>query len=290
MITRRRFLAASASLAVAAKRTSASPHGLPIGLQLYTIGDALGRDFEGTLSAVAAMGYRAVEGNLSLRGHDAKALKSIYDGLGLAWRSAHCGGDELRGGLDKTIETAHAVGLAYLVCPFPLIPNTIGDVIKGITLDDWKANAELFNRLGERMRAAGITFAYHNHNIDFRQYGGVSGYDTLIAGTDPGLVKLELDCGWMVSAGVDPVDYFGRYPDRYVMLHLKDLARDHIPNTDLKMASATLGRGIVDWPRLLAAAERTSVNALYVEQEPPYVPSSLGAVRDSFDYLNGLRL
>jgi sugar phosphate isomerase/epimerase len=289
MITRRHFLA-GATLSVVAGRAGAAPLGLPIGLQLYTIGDALGRDFEGTLKAVAAIGYRAVEGNLSLHGQDAKALKSIYDGLGLAWRSAHCGGDELRGGLDKTIETAHAVGLDYLVCPFPLIPNTIGDVIKGITLDDWKANAELFNRIGERMRAAGITFAYHNHNIDFRQYGGVSGYDTLMAGTDPGLVKLELDCGWMVSSGVDPVDYFRRYPNRYAMLHLKDLTRDHIPNTDLKMTSATLGRGIVDWRGLLVAAKKTSVKGLYVEQEPPYVPSSLEAVRESFDYLNGLLL
>jgi sugar phosphate isomerase/epimerase len=254
------------------------------------VGDAIGRDFAAALKTLAAIGYRAVEGNLNLAGHDAKALKAVYDGLGLAWRSAHCGGDELHGGLPKTIETAHAVGLDYLVCAFPQIPASIKDVMTGITLDDWKANAALFNRIGEQTRAAGITFAYHNHNIDFRQYGGVTGYDTLLADTDPVLVKLELDCGWMVSAGLDPVDYLGRYRDRYVMLHLKDLKHDHIPNTDLKMASTEVGTGIIDWPRLLAAAKRTSVKGLYVEQEPPFAVSSLDSVRASFDYLKTLRL
>jgi sugar phosphate isomerase/epimerase len=289
MISRRHFLAGAAG-AMAACGAVAKPLGLPVGLQLYTIGDALGRDFDGALRTVAAIGYRAVEGNLSLAGRDAKALKAAYSALGLAWRSAHCGGDELRGGLAKTIETAHAVGLDYLVCPFPLVPASIKDVLAGMRLDDWKANADLFNHIGEQTRAAGITFAYHNHNIDFRLYDGVSGYDTLLARTDPGLVKLELDCGWMVSAGLEPVDYLTRYPDRYVMLHLKDLQRDHIPNTDLKMASAEVGRGIIDWPRLLAAAGRTSVKGLYVEQEPPFAASSLESVRTSFDYLKALQM
>jgi len=287
MISRRHFLAGAVGL-MAARGATAKPLGLPVGLQLYTIGDVLGRDFDGALRTVAAIGYRAVEGNLGLVGRDAKALKAAYSALGLAWRSAHCGGDELRGGLAKTIETAQAVGLQYLVCPFPLVPASIKDVLTGMRLDDWKANADLFNKIGEQMRAAGITFAYHNHNIDFRLYDGVNGYDTLLARTDPKLVKLELDCGWMVSAGQDPVDYLTRYPDRYVMLHLKDLRHDHIPNTDLKMASTEVGKGIVDWPRLLRAAGE--VKGLYVEQEPPFAGSSLDSVRTSFDYLKALQM
>jgi sugar phosphate isomerase/epimerase len=289
MITRRHFIAATAGM-TAAGRAGANKLGLPLGLQLYTIGDAVNRDFDGALRTVAAIGYCAVEGGLSLAGRDAKALKAAYSGLGLAWDSAHCGGDELRGGLGQTIETAHAVGLEYLVCPFPLIPASMKDVMTGIRLDDWKANADLFNRIGLRMQAAGIAFAYHNHNIDFRTYDGVVGYDTLLARTDPRLVKFELDCGWVVSAGLDPVDYLTRYPDRYVMLHLKDLRRDHIPNTDLKMASTELGKGIVDWPRLLRAAGKTSVKGLYIEQEPPFSGSSLDSVRASFDYLKAIQM
>jgi sugar phosphate isomerase/epimerase len=110
MITRRHFLAGAAGFTIAGQ-ARANPIGPPIGLQLYTIGDAIGRDFDGALRTVAAIGYQAVEGNLSLAGRDAKALEAAYSALGLAWRSAHCGGDELRSALAKTIETAHAVGL-----------------------------------------------------------------------------------------------------------------------------------------------------------------------------------
>src|ERR1700754_1108340 len=109
MLSRRHFLAGTAGL-IAAGPALGSPLDLPIGLQLYTIGDAISRDFDGTLKTVAAIGYRAVEGNLSLAGRDAKALKAAYDGFGLTWRSAHCGEGDLRDGLGKTIETAHKVG------------------------------------------------------------------------------------------------------------------------------------------------------------------------------------
>lgn len=288
MITRRHFIAGAAAGLIAAPPALANPLSLPIGLQLYTVQDALKQDFDGTLRAVSAIGYRAVEGNLSLGGRDAPALKQAYSALGLAWDSAHSGGDALLSGLGRTIEAAHGVGLKYLVCAFPLAPGSFKDVITGMRVDDWKANADLFNRIGERTRAAGIQFAYHNHNLEFRMYDGVSGYDTLLARTDPGLVKLELDCGWMVSAGQDPVTYLGHYPDRYVMLHLKDLRADHIPNTDLKMASTELGKGIVDWPRLFRAAGKTAVKGLYVEQEPPFANSSLDSVRESYEYLRGL--
>jgi sugar phosphate isomerase/epimerase len=287
MITRRHFIAGVAGFA-AMRSARAGLMRLPIGLQLYTIGDALRADFDGALRTVAAIGYRAVESNLNLAGHDAAALKQAFSGLGLTWESAHAAGDELRSDLGRTIEAAHGAGLKYLVCAFPLVPGAFKDAIAGLTLDDWKANADLFNHIGEQARAAGIQFAYHNHNLEFRKYDGVSGYDTLLARTDPALVKLELDCGWMMSAGLDPVTYLSRYSDRYVMLHLKDLRADHIPNTELKMASTEVGKGIIDWPRLLNAARGASVKGLYVEQEPPFAGSSLDSVRESFGYLRGL--
>jgi sugar phosphate isomerase/epimerase len=99
------------------------------------------------------------------------------------------------------------------------------------------------------------------------------------------LVKLELDVGWMVSGGHDPVDYLARYPDRYVMLHIKDLKRDFIPNTQLKMTGTAVGSGIIDWKSLFAAARKARIHALYVEQEAPYVPSALQSVKASFGYL-----
>jgi sugar phosphate isomerase/epimerase len=289
MINRRHFIATGAALS--AFLTSPARAGGPvrrIGLQLYTIGDALRADFDGALRTVSAIGYRSVESNLNLAGRDASELKQAFSALGLAWQSAHIAGDELRSGLDKSIETARRVGLEYLVCAFPPVPASFKDAIAGMSLDDWKANADLFNRIGERTRAAGIQFAYHNHNLEFRLYDGVSGYDTLLSRTYPSLMKLELDCGWMVSAGLDPVAYLDRYPGRYAMLHLKDLRADHTPNTGLKMVGTEVGKGIIAWPRLLRAAAKAGIGGLYVEQEPPFAVSSLNSVRESFAYLSSI--
>jgi sugar phosphate isomerase/epimerase len=295
MITRRSFIESGAGWLLASdhrpddRQRGPSPLQLPLGLQLYTVGDALRRDFTQAIQAVADIGYRAVECGLTISGRDAAALKSTFNDLGLRWESAHVAGNELKDDLAKTIDTAHAVGLNYLVCAFPPFPASIKQAMTATTLGDWKANADAFNKIGEQTRAAGIRFAYHNHNIEFRDFGGVTGYDTLLAETDPGLVKLELDCGWMVSAGYDPVDYLKRYPGRYAMLHLKDLLPDHIPNTNLKMTGTEVGRGIIDWRRLLREADRAGVRGLYVEQEPPFAVSSLDSVHDSYRYLRGLR-
>jgi sugar phosphate isomerase/epimerase len=286
MISRRHFLGASAGVLISA-RAAAAP-ARPVGLQLYTIADALRQDFAGALRTVAAIGYRAVETGLTLGGHEAPQLKRTFADLGLAWDSAHCNGEELQSGLDRTIATALAVGLKYIVCALPPIPGSFKQAIAGISLDDWKRNAELFNRIGAALRGEGLQFAYHNHNIEFRRDGKTTGYDTLLAETDRDLVKLELDCGWMASAGLDPVGYLTRYPERYVMLHLKDLKREHIPNTALEMAGTEVGSGIIDWKRLLAAADVAAVKGFYVEQEPPFAHSSLDSIKISYDYLRNL--
>ncbi len=290
MLTRRHFLAVSAGVLLPAPHLQASPLGLPMGLQLYTIGDALRRSFDGALKQVAAMGYRAVETNLSLGGHDSKQLKQIFADLGLNWDSAHCAGDELLDGLDVTVERADAAGLKYVVCAFPPLPHDFEKAAAGLSRDDWKANAALFNRIGEKLKYAGIQFASHNHNLEFRplsegKEGETTGYDILLSECDPHLVKFELDCGWMASAGLDPADYLARYPDRYAMLHIKDLKRDHVPNTELKIVGMPVGMGIVNWKQVFAAARKAGIKAYYVELEPPFLRSSLEDVKASRDYL-----
>jgi len=301
ILSRRRFIAsAGAAASLAALPTNADPLGIPIGLQLYTVQDRIQADFDGTLRAVASIGYRAVETGLNLGGRTALQLRDYFQSLGLIWKSAHINAGELQDGLAKTIEQAHQAELAYLVCAFPIIRHPerfapaskdIGafaaGVAHGLELDDWKFNADLFNKVGEAAKKAGLQFAYHNHNLEFRSLGGTTGYDTLLARTDPGLVKLELDCGWMVSAGKDPVEYLAKYPGRYAMLHVKDL-KAAPPNTELKMQGADLGTGIIDWPRLFNAAKQSGIAGYFVEQEPPYPVSSLDSIKADFAYLKRL--
>jgi hypothetical protein len=117
-----------------------------LGLQLYTINDALRRDFYRSLQTVAAIGYQAVETNLTLGGRDALQLKRIFADLGLAWESVHCAGDDLLANLGSTIGAAHLAELKYIICAFPPIPGSFQRAIAGISLDDWKRNAALFSR------------------------------------------------------------------------------------------------------------------------------------------------
>src|SRR5215475_3559355 len=110
-------------------------------------------------------------------------------------------------------------------------------VIRGLTLDDWKWNAEQFNRVGEQIKKAGLQLGYHNHNFEWRTFTGpngtVTGYDEFLRLTDAQLVKLELDCGWATVAGQDPVSYLNKFPGRYVLLHVKDFHKGFTPRTTL---------------------------------------------------------
>jgi sugar phosphate isomerase/epimerase len=283
--TRRQFLGAAASLPFAPAAT-AGPLGLPLGLATYTVRDALAKDFMGTLRAVARIGYRKVEAYMELNGRDTNTLRQNFDSLGLAWDAAHCTNAEFTADLPHTIARAKAARLTYLITAMPLIPNSFQQVRDGLPLDTWKRNAELFNKIGEQVKRAGLVFGYHNHNPDFRPYGRTTAYDTLLKLTDPELVKLEMDVGWVVAGGRDPVDYLTRFPRRYVSLHLKDLDRDHVPNYRFEMTGRPAGQGIIDWKRLFAAARKTGIKGLYVEQEAPYKPNPLAAAKANFDYLS----
>ena len=112
-------------------------------------------------------------------------------------------------------------------------------------------------------------------------------YDLLLQETDPALVQMEMDIGWVVAGGADPVAYLTKYPNRYHSLHIKDLKNQGIPNNNMKMISAIIGKGIIDWKTVLAAAHKTKVERAFLEIEEPYDPSAMEMVKQSFDYLHG---
>lgn len=286
MTTRRYFIGmAAATMAV---RPAAAQGHVPLGLQLYTVRDDLAKDFTGTLNKIKAIGIRTVQtAGLAANGRDAMQLRKIFDDMGLTWESSHASGDELQISAQQTIDRAKAAELKNLVCSFPPYPPDQAAVLAGPTLEDWKRDAATCNRIGELCKKAGLTFSYHNHNVEFKKLNGAYAYDTLLKELDPALVYMEMDIGWVVAGGADPVDYLTRFPDRYRSLHIKDLKPQGIPNTDLKMTSAIIGKGIIDWTRVLAAARKASVRNAYLEIEEPYDPSPLEMVRASYAYLKG---
>ncbi|MDR3510767.1 MAG: sugar phosphate isomerase/epimerase [Caulobacteraceae bacterium] len=309
--SRRTFLgysAAAAGLGFCDRGAFADPGGFPVGLQLYTVGQDLEKDFEGTMRRIAEIGYRQIEGGLSIAGRDAKAIGGLAKSLDLGWRSIHTSVPELQGGAQRIFDQARENGIEYVICaaPWAKDPSRIKpldpsdplfksagkyapfvNILNNLTLDDWKWLVDVFNETGVKAKAAGLTFGYHNHNFEFKKIDGVMPYDLLIEKTDPQYVSFELDCGWMVSAGFDPVAYLSKHPDRYRLLHIKDLA----PNQPAGgILTTEVGSGTIDWRKIFIAAKKTKVTGYYVEQEPPYERPPLESARISYDYLHRLTI
>lgn len=287
MTTRRSFLAGTAAAMAAGAYPAWANQKIELGIQLYTVRDDLAKDFEGTLKQVKDIGLRVVQSNLVMNGRDAKQLRKIYDSFGFTWDSIHASGPALRDTAQQTVDQAKAVGIKNITCSFPLYPTDRNILIAGAPIDDWKRNADTFNKIGALCKAAGMTFAFHNHSIEFKTIEGVPVYDTLLAYTDPSLVNMEMDIGWVQAGGADPAAYLIKYPKRFTALHIKDLTGEGIPNTNNKMNSAIIGKGLVKWTPVLAAARKAAVSRAYLEIEEPYNPSPLGMVKASFEFLKG---
>ena len=285
MTTRRNFLTGAAALAISGP-AFAQRH-IPLGLQLYTVRDDLTKDYEGTLKQIKAIGIRNVQANLTMSGRTSQQQRKLYDEMGFTWESIHAGGDALRGGAQATIDEARGVGIKNITCSFPLYPVDRAAIMAGPSLDDWKRNADAFNTVGALCKKAGMSFAFHNHNIEFRKIGDAVPYDLLLKQTDPALVSMEMDIGWVVAGGQDPIAYLTKYPTRFSSVHIKDLTNAGIPNNNMKMNSAIIGKGIIDWGKMLPAIKKSSVKTAYLEIEEPYDPSPLGMVKASYDFLKG---
>ncbi len=290
MTNRREFLGLTAAALATAPFASVpafAQRRVPLGLQLYTVRADLAKDYEGTMKKLKDIGIRHVQANLTMAGKTSAEQRKLYDSMGMVWESIHAGGDGLRGGLQATVDEAKGAGIKNITCSFPLYPLDRAQIMAGPTVNDWKRNADAFNKAGAACKAAGMSFGYHNHNIEFRKIGDVLPYDLLLKETDPSLVQMEMDIGWVKAAGADPVAYLTKYPGRYYSLHIKDLKNQGIPNNNMKMISAIIGKGIIDWKAVLAAAHKTKVERAFLEIEEPYDPSALEMVKQSFDFMHG---
>ena len=160
---------------------------------------------------------------------------------------------------------------------------------ESMTLADWRWNADQFNHIGERVHAAGMKFAYHNHTPEFRSENGVMFYDELLRSTDPSKVAMELDCGWAIVAGQNPVNLLTRYPTRISMLHVKDFKITATTNPSNAPPSTELGRGTIDYRPIFEAAEKAHIEHAFVEQEEFDMPA-MDALKVDADYMHALKV
>ncbi|GMN08897.1 sugar phosphate isomerase/epimerase [Croceitalea sp. MTPC9] len=255
-----------------------------MGLQAFTIRDAMKRDLIGSLKTVKSLGYEDLElyGFNSVKetyyGHSTSDFKKILSDIGLTASSCHYGfsdyfeasPEELKTYVDKCIKTAKELDLSYVTWPW-LQP-------KYRTIENFKLLVEKLNRIGEQVNSSGLGFAYHNHDFEFLDHNGEIGYDIIMSRTDPSLVKLQLDLYWAVqSSKLNPVELIAKDPKRFVMWHIKDMdkvTRDY----------SELGNGSIDYHKMLSQLDQSGLEYYYLEQGGNFATNSIQSITDSANY------
>ena len=244
-----------------------------IGVQLYSFRKAMLKDPVATLKLISDIGFREIETASSGSGHyygmTPEEMKRTCREFGMNLRSGHVHLDDK---FEETMEEALEAGQEYLICSS--MPTN------GQTRDNYKRVADAFNKAGEACLKNGIKFGYHNHEYEFESDGDVVLFDVLMDNTEPELVHMELDLGWVAASGKDPVSYFKRYPGRFPLWHLKDM--------DIaKQESTEFGKGGLNIARMLEHMSTSGVQYIFVEQEE-YAVSPEQSMRENLKYLSEL--
>lgn len=272
------FLLGGAVLDLGYHSTTFAKSNLPsAGLQLYTIGGKLDEDFESTLKRVAEIGYKNLESAGSRKGGfyglKAKEFAGRVKDLGMRWRSHHAIGapfrprvgpdgntvtrppmKNLKDNYQEIVDEVSEGGIEYLICAMTPIDN----------MDEIKTSMDVLVKTGEACKKAGITFGFHNHTKEFELIDGQKPMDIFLSQIPEDLLKIELDLGWAVKAGAEPVAMFNKYPGRFPLWHVKDLDKDQKPTE--------VGTGSVDFKTIFAAAKKAGLKYYFVEQDTASTP------------------
>ena len=243
-----------------------------LGVQLYTLRHMMEKNVGRTLEAVAKAGYKEVEfaGYFNV---NPPVMKKLLDANGLTAPSSHIGMSDLGMKWELTIEGANVLGLEYLTVAWIDAPER--------SPDGYRRIADRFNAAGRQSLSDGVKLAYHNYSFDFTTVQGRLLYDVMLKETDPRYVAMEADVFWMKQGGQDPLAWIAKYPDRFQMLHLKDIG------SPPKKEMLDVGKGTIDWSALISRASKAGVKHWFVEHDEPKNP--LASIQSSYRYLRALR-
>jgi sugar phosphate isomerase/epimerase len=300
--SRREFLRVSATGALGAffiSKTDWKPLGFPdgdlpvkdpksfgIGLQLYTIREAMQSDAPGSLKKVSDIGYKYVEladyNNRKFYGYEPSEFKKLVNDLGMEILSSHAGFGPKGISLDdanKMAEDHAKLGAKYCMQPF------VNDADR--TIQNYHNMVAEMNKVGKVMKEHGIIYGYHNHNFEFENINGIVPYfDIFMKDLDKKLTTMELDLFWATKAGQDPVQLFKKYPKRFQLFHMKDMYTKEAPF--FKTVSndfAPVGEGVIDFKRILAAKKTAGMKYMIVEQDSTKDGKPFDAIQTSLTNL-----
>ena len=248
-----------------------------IGLQLYSVRQDMNKDAKGTVEKVGQMGFKFVEAagyrDGKFYGMEPLEFKKLCEDNGLQFLGSHTGQnlppkekwEETMAWWDRAIEAHAAAGVKWIVQPWMSREGYE-------SLDGLKKYVEYFNAVGEKCRAKGIYFGYHNHNKEFTtEFDGKPLYDHMLELSDPYKVMFQLDLYWIKKGGKDALDYFERYPGRFMLWHIKD--------------EKELGEsGEMDFTEIFKHKKESGLKYGIVEVEK-YNFTPLVSVQKSLDYL-----
>ncbi|WP_121355667.1 sugar phosphate isomerase/epimerase family protein [Flavisolibacter nicotianae] len=259
-----------------------------IGLQLYTVRNEIQKGLESTIAKVAGIGYNSVEvfgyDKGKFFGKTPEAFSALLKKHHLKTPSGHymmidflTKGD--REDLKRTVADAAKMGHEYIVVPF-LVDNM------RTSLDDYKRLAEKLNLAGEEAKKAGLKLLYHNHNFEFKDWGGgKTGFDIFRTETDASLVGFELDMYWIKRAGLDPITLIKANPGRIKLWHVKDMARKAAPTftTDGEQLFTEVGTGIINYKEIFKHKKESGMEYFFIEQDQTKIPV-YDSITKSFQY------
>ncbi|HEY0552523.1 MAG TPA: sugar phosphate isomerase/epimerase [Verrucomicrobiae bacterium] len=258
----------------------------PLGLQLYTLRESFKTNVPRTLDKVKALGFTEIEGGGDY-GLGVEMFKALLEERGLKMVSMGAGYDNLKKDLSGAVSKARAFGVQFVMCA------SIPHKESGFTEAEARRAAADFNTWGAAFRKAGITFVYHPHGFEFQplsEGAGLTPFDILAQETKPGLVGFEMDVFWVTLPGQDPTELLARYPNRWVMMHLKDLRMGAPTGIHTGRASASddvpLGAGQVNWPAVLKQAAAIGIKHYFIEDESA---APLDALPVSVKYLQRVK-
>ena len=266
------------TLIVASTLMMSSCTGKNIYIQLYSVRDAIGADFSGTIAKVAEAGYTGVEAasynDGQFYGMSPEEFKGAIEGVGMKVLSSHTtrpletnieetNWDDVRAWWDVAIDAHKRAGMKYIVTPWMKTPQTLKEL---------KQYCDYYNQIGEKCNAAGLKFGYHNHAFEYNEIEGELMYDFMLQNTDPDKVFFQMDVYWTTQGGHSPMEYFNKYPNRFELLHIKD--EKELGGDD----------GVMNFDELFQNLDKSGVKHLIVEVEK-YNFDPLESIKMSIDYL-----